>query len=151
MKIREIMTEDPVCCTPETKLQRVAQLMIENDCGCIPVIESRQNPQLLGLITDRDIVCRTIAQGQNPLELTAKDCMSSPCVTVAPTMSLEECCEVLKNSKVRRVPVVDQSGWCCGIVSQADIARRASDHQIAWLLKEISEEAESTSEMASIR
>src|SRR5207244_3459504 len=69
MQVKEVMTADPACCTPNTSLQEVAQMMIGHDCGEIPVIENDKNKRLIGVITDRDIVCRTVAKGLNPLEL----------------------------------------------------------------------------------
>jgi CBS domain-containing protein len=92
----------------------------------------------VGVITDRDITCRSVAMGNNPLEMTAGDCMSSPCITVTPEMSVEDCCQVMEENQVRRVPVVDESGACCGIVAQADIAQHASKRETARVVKEIS-------------
>src|SRR5688500_17365077 len=78
MQVREVMTADPACCIPKTGLQEVAQLMVDHDCGEIPVVENAQTKLPIGVITDRDIVCRAVAQGLNPLDLTAADCMSKP-------------------------------------------------------------------------
>jgi CBS domain-containing protein len=139
MQVQEIMTPGPACCTPDESLQKVARKMLENDCGEIPVVESLENPRPVGVITDRDITCRAVARGQNPLKLKASDAMSSPAVTVTPETSLEDCCKVMEDRKIRRVPVVDNSGSCCGIVSQADIARHAPDHDTAEVVRDISE------------
>ncbi len=139
MQVREIMTTDPACCMPTTGLSEVARMMIENDCGEIPVIENESSRLPIGVVTDRDIVCRIIASGLNPLELTAADCMSKPCVTVTPDMSLEECCRILEDNKIRRVPVVDDRGSCCGIVALADIALQTKKAVTAEVVKEVSE------------
>jgi CBS domain-containing protein len=139
MQVREIMTTDPACCTPKTTLQEVAQMMVDFDCGEIPVIENTENSLPIGVITDRDIVCRTVARGLNPLELTADDCMTRPCVTVTPETSVEECCRILEHNKIRRVPVVDAGGCCCGIVALADIALHAKKNATAEVVKEVSE------------
>ena len=141
MEIREIMTQDPVCCTPDTSLETVARLMLRHDCGEIPVIESDSTMRLIGVITDRDIVCRSLAQGQNPLTMAAKDCMSAPPVAVTPETSLEECCKTMEAHQIRRVPVVDDDQYCCGMVSQADIARRAGAEQTAGMVKGVSRPA----------
>jgi CBS domain-containing protein len=133
------MTTDPACCTSETSLQEVAQMMIDHDCGEIPVVENKQNYLPIGVITDRDIVCRTIAKGINPLDLTVAECISRPCITVTPEMSIEECSRILEANQIRRVPVVDASGCCCGIVSLADIALRARQSIVAEVVKEVSE------------
>jgi CBS domain-containing protein len=141
MEIREIMTPNPVCCTPDTALEAVARLMVRHDCGEIPVVESEDTMRLAGVITDRDIVCRTLAQGKDPLKMTAGECMSAPAVTVTPETRLEDCCQVMEEHRIRRVPVVDQNECCCGMVSQADIARRAPTEQTAEVVKEVSQSA----------
>ena len=138
MQVKEIMTADPACCISETALQEVAQMMVDHDCGEIPVVESQETKEPIGVITDRDIVCRTIARGINPLDLTVSDCMSSPCVTVTPEMSIEECSRIMEENKIRRVPVVAADGWCCGIVSLADIALQAKRSVAAEVVKEVS-------------
>ena len=139
MKVKGIMSKDPACCTRETSLQDVAVLMVEHDCGEIPVVDSLQSKRPVGVITDRDITVRSVALGKNPLELRARDCMSSPAVTVSPESDLDECCRLMEENQLRRIPVVDESGCCCGIVSQADIARNASDDDAGEVVKEISE------------
>ena len=139
MQVRDVMTADPACCISETTLQEVAQMMVDNDCGEIPVVESTKTQLPIGVITDRDIVCRTVARGLNPLDLTVGDCMSTPCVTVMPDMSVEECSRIMEENKIRRVPVVDADGSCCGIVALADIALYARRSVAAEVVKEVSE------------
>jgi CBS domain-containing protein len=133
------MTADPACCTSETGLQEVAQMMVDNDCGEIPVVDDKKKQMPIGVITDRDIVCRTVARGLNPFDLTVADCMSKPCVTVTPEMSVEECCRVLEENQIRRVPVVDAGGYCCGIVALADIAWHTRKSVAGEVVKEVSE------------
>ena len=145
MEVKDVMTPDPACCTPDTTLQRVAELMVENDCGEIPVVENAASMKPVGVITDRDIVCRTVAKGLNPLTLTASECMTTPAVTVTPDTSLDECCRVLEENQIRRVPVVDASGACCGIVALADIAKHAKKRETAEVVKEVSEPSSSAS------
>jgi CBS domain-containing protein len=145
MQVKEIMTPDPVCCTPDTMLQRVAEMMVEHDCGEIPVVENKANMLPVGVITDRDITCRTVARGLNPLIMTVADCMTTPPVTVMPDMTLEECCRVMEENQIRRVVVVDASGACVGIVAQADIARHASKHDAGEVVREVSEPSSSAS------
>jgi CBS domain-containing protein len=126
---------------PETGLREVAQMMVNNDCGEIPVVENLETKMPIGVITDRDIVCRTVARGLDPLELTAADCMSIPCVTVTPDMSLEECSRIMEEHQIRRVPVVDAAGSCCGIVALADIALHARKTVAGDVVKEVSRPA----------
>lgn len=139
MQVREIMTANPACCTPETSLQETARLMVEHDCGCVPVVENTENMKPVGTITDRDICCRTVAEGKNPLEMTAGDCMTTPVVTVAEDASVDDCCRVMEEKQVRRVPVVDAKGGCCGIVAQADIAQHASTARAGEVVREVSQ------------
>lgn len=121
--------------------------MVEHDCGEIPVVESKETLKPVGVITDRDITCRTVAQGKNPLAMTAGECMSSPCVTVTPETSVEDCCRMIEEHQVRRAPVVDEKGRCCGMVSQADIAAHAPKQQTADVVKEVSQPTETASRM----
>ena len=139
MQVKDVMTADPACCNSETALQEVAQMMVDHDCGEIPVLESTDTKRPIGVITDRDIVCRTIAKGLNPLDLTAADCMTTPCVTVTPEMSIGQCAWLMEDKKIRRVPVVDADGACCGIVALADIALRGKTGVTAEVVKEVSE------------
>jgi len=139
MKVVNIMSPGPVCCTTDTPLRDAAAWMVELDCGAIPVVDSAESRRPLGVVTDRDIVCRTLAMGRNALDLTVAACMSKPAVTVTPGMEVDECCRVMERHKVRRVPVVDTDGVCCGIVSQADVATKASTSQAARVLKNVSQ------------
>ena len=145
MQVKDIMTTDPACCTPDSTLQRVAEMMVENDCGEIPVVENIASMKPVGVITDRDITCRTVAKGLNPLTLTASECMTTPCVTVTPDLSLDECCRLMEEKQIRRVPVVDEGGACCGIVALADVARHAGKRDTAGVVKEVSEPGGSAS------
>jgi CBS domain-containing protein len=96
---------------------------VEHDCGEIPVCGAGRKP--IGVVTDRDIVCRLIARGKDPLRLRASDCMSSPVITVAPETSLEDCSRLMEQYQVRRLPVVAADGALCGMVAQADLVKRA--------------------------
>ncbi len=148
MKVKDVMTNNPACCTADTNLQEVAQMMVENDCGCIPVVENEETLKPVGVVTDRDICCRTVAEGKNPLDLTAGDVMSSPVATVTPEDSVDDCCRVMEENQVRRVPVVDQQGGCCGMVAQADVALKASEDATADVVKQVSQPAQAASRVS---
>jgi CBS domain-containing protein len=145
MKTKDLMTPKPACCTPETSLQQVAAMMVEHDCGCIPVVESQASLKPVGVVTDRDICLRTVAQGRNPLTLTAGDSMSSPVVTATPETSVKECCQMMEDNQIRRIVVVDETGGCCGIIAQADVARHATKQQTAEVVREVSQRNEEQS------
>ena len=145
MQVKEIMTASPACCTPSTPLRDVARAMVEHDCGEIPIVRSDTDGTLVGVVTDRDIVCRMVAIGRNPLEATAESCMSTPVVAVRESTPVEECARIMEDSQIRRVPVVNGGGMVCGIVSQADIAKNASRRITADLVKDVSQPADAPS------
>ncbi|HEX8248034.1 MAG TPA: CBS domain-containing protein [Pyrinomonadaceae bacterium] len=145
--VKIIMTENPTCCAPDTSLQEVAKMMVETDCGCIPVVDENLKP--IGMITDRDITVRAVARGKNPLDLTAGKIMTADVYTVTPETSIEECCRLMEKKQVRRVPVVDSQGTCCGMVAQADVANFASRKQTAEMVQEVSK-SPSMSQSASL-
>lgn len=138
MQVKEIMTRDVAYCSPDTSLQEIARMMREHDCGAIPVFDNDQNRHVIGIVTDRDIVIRAVAQGQNPAQLTARDVMSQPVATIPVDADIDECCRLMEERQVRRVPVVERDGSCVGIVSQADVARSAPEHETAEVVQEIS-------------
>ena len=139
MQVREIMTREPACCTPNTKLQDVARMMSEHDCGEIPICESESSRRPIGVITDRDIAVRVVAAGRDPSKMTARDCMSSPVVTIEPGASVEECAQLMESYQIRRVPVVERDGSCCGMVAQADLATKASPETSIEMVAAVSE------------
>lgn len=138
MKAREIMSPTPACCTPDTALPEVARQMVEHDCGAIPIVEE-MGKQVVGIVTDRDMVTRGIAERRNPLELRAKDVMTPNVETVSEDASLEEICNAMEQRQVRRIPVIDRNGGCVGIVAQADLARKGPESATAEVVKEVSQ------------
>ncbi len=150
MQASEFMTKTPICCVPDSSLREVAQMMVDHDCGAIPVVETFQTMRLLGIITDRDITCRTIAKGKNPQELLVKECMSSPTVAVNPESTLEECCLAMEKTQVRRIPVVDERGSCVGLVSQAHVVQHSTDGRIVEMLRRISRSTQEPSQVAAV-
>ncbi len=133
---RDVMTPDPACCTPNTSLDEVAKLMAQNDCGEIPVVDPAD--QIIGVVTDRDIVCRVVAAGKNPMAYTAETCMSGPVVTVRDDMPLDDVVATMEKHQIRRVPVVDARESCVGIISQADISWTGGPREVAKLVREVS-------------
>lgn len=135
---REIMTPAPAVCTPTTTLDEVAKLMRQNDCGEIPVVDSAERP--IGVVTDRDIVCRVVAEGKNPMAYTVDRCMSQPVITVSTDTPVEEVINTMEKHRIRRVPVVDASGACAGIIAQADVAWAERLSEVGELVREVSRE-----------
>ncbi|MEY4092967.1 MAG: hypothetical protein RLZZ53_166 [Acidobacteriota bacterium] len=135
---KDIMTAAPQCCSRDTTLNDVAKLMVEADCGEIPVTDGNR---LVGVITDRDIVCRAVANGKNPSAVTAAECMSEPVITVNEDATLEDVLAIMEGKQIRRVPVVDATGRCCGIISQADVALTARAGDVGELVREVSKDS----------
>lgn len=137
MDIQSVMTDNPACCPPEATLRDVARLMADTDCGQIPIVDAQRRP--LGVITDRDIAIRAVAQGVDTSTAQASDYMSSPATTVTADNSLEELADLMEQQQIRRVIVVDGRGTIAGIVAQADIALAGGERCIAQVVKQVSQ------------
>lgn len=135
--VSSVMTADPACCTADTPLRDVARMMVEHDCGQIPVVDAERRP--VGVVTDRDIAVRVVAAGKDPAQATAADAMTSPCSSVTSDTSLHDTTCLMEAQKVRRVPVVDGDGRLAGIVSIADLALAGKDQATAQVVKQVSE------------
>ncbi len=144
MQVKDVMTKDPVCCTPDAVLPDVARLMVTHDVGAIPVIESLDQRKPIGMITDRDICCRTVALNKNPLEMSVADCTTDECVVVEENASIEDCGKQMREGQLRRLVVVDEHGMCCGMVAQADLAG-ADPQQAAEVVSDVSRPSASAS------
>jgi CBS domain-containing protein len=123
LQARDVMTEGLALCAPETPLAELAALMVRYDCGAIPVVASLRSQRLIGIVTDRDLVCRTLAEGLDPTTMTAGQVMSQPVVTAAPETAFGDCVARMEQAQIRRLPIVDAAGEICGIIAQADVAR----------------------------
>ena len=137
---RDFMTPDPACCRPHTMLDQVAKMMVQYDCGEIPVIDMTDRP--IGVVTDRDIVCRMVAEGRNPMAYPAQTCMSEAVVTVHADAPIGDVVSTMERHQVRRVPVVDEQGVCVGIIAQADVAFVGRSGQVADLVRQVSRSTE---------
>ena len=138
MRARQLMTSDPACCRPDTTLDEVARLMLIHDCGEIPVVD--RSEKVVGVITDRDIVCRVVAEGKNPMAHTAAECMTQPVVSVGVDSPVDQVVSVMEGHRIRRVPVIDDNGVCAGIIAQADIARYTATGTVGELVRAVSAE-----------
>ncbi len=136
LDIRSIMTADPTCCSADTTLREVAQMMKDRDCGEIPVVDGNRKP--LGVITDRDIVVRALAQGDYSSSAKVSTCMTSPVTTITTQCILDECADAMEQNQIRRVVVVDEQGCVAGIVAQADIALACRDGRTGEVVKQVS-------------
>jgi len=119
---RDIMTDSPAVCTAETTAQDAARLMQDNDCGSLPVVESRDSMKLIGMVTDRDLALRILGRGQAP-STPIREAMTRNVSSVKLDDDLDAIESVMSGQQVRRVPVIDNNDRVVGIVAQADLAR----------------------------
>jgi CBS domain-containing protein len=142
MNARDVMTAEPACCLPTDTIQQAAKLMVEADCGCIPVVEDMQSKKIVGTLTDRDITCRCIAHGKGPDALVSEAMSTNPscCRADDDVRGVER---VMQERQVRRVPIVDEQSRCIGIVAQADLARAkdrgVTDQEVGRVVERVSE------------
>lgn len=121
MKVKEVLSAEPVICSSETYLQEVVQTMNQNNLSCLPVVESMAHKNPIGVITEKSICRRSIAEGLNPLRLTAGRVMNSNFKTVSPETSLEDCYRIIKSCKVRYLVVTDENNVCHGLITEDDV------------------------------
>jgi CBS domain-containing protein len=135
--VSDLMSDTLAVCTPDTPIEDVARLMVQHRCGEIPVVDNVDRGVPVGVVTDRDIVCRLVAKGKNPLTVRAEECMSQPAITVRADQPLPDAIATMERHQIRRVPVVDSSGICVGVLSQADVAWKA-ENAVGELVREVS-------------
>ena len=140
MQVRDVMTKDPACVTPGATIREAAQLMQRENVGIVPVVEEKGTNRLLGVVTDRDIAIRVVAEGRDGGTRVSVVMSSSRIRTCTLDDDVDEVMEAMANEQVRRIPIVDDSGMLVGIVAQADIVRKTRDEDKANnTVKEISE------------
>jgi CBS domain-containing protein len=132
--IKEIMTRDLRACEPNATVAEAAKVMAQEDVGPVPIVE---DGRLVGIVTDRDIVVRVVAEGRDPNATTVTEIASTELVTVSPDDDLDEALNLLAERQVRRLPVVE-GDRLVGIVAQADIARLGKDKKTGEVVEEIS-------------
>ena len=131
MQVQEIMTSNPTCCGPDASVQEAAKLMDDKSVGSIPVVNDAGEP--VGIVTDRDICCGAVAQGKGT-DTRVSEVMSKDVLTASPDEDVESCCNKMEEKQVRRAVVTDDTGKCCGIVAQADVAQEADGKETAELV-----------------
>ena len=139
-KVKEIMTSDPVCCIPQDSVTDVARLMKREDVGSVPVVKDRKSGKLSGIVTDRDLVLKVLAESRDPNSIEVEAVMTRTPVTCRDDEDLENCLDAMEKHQIRRMPIVDGGGRIVGIIAQADIATRGGEpEKTAELVEEISE------------
>lgn len=139
-KCSEVMTRDPVCGVPGDSITRVAQVMKQQDVGSVPVVDSNDSRKLVGIVTDRDLVVKVLAQGRGIENATVRDAMTSNPVSCRDNEDVDRAVKLMADRQVRRMPIVDGEGRLVGIIAQADVATRVNrDHKTGELVEAISE------------
>jgi CBS domain-containing protein len=133
-QIRDLMTENPSSCERSTSVAEAAKVMARENVGSVPVVE---DGRLVGVVTDRDLVVRVLAEGRDPQSTTVGEIASSELVTLSPDDGLDQALQLLARHQVRRLPVVEGERLV-GIVAQADIARHADEVQTGEVVEQIS-------------
>src|SRR5688572_29212191 len=105
MRVSDIMSPNVAGCETDSLVPEAARLMCQNDCGSIPVLDGQRRP--IGIVTDRDITCRGVAQGRDMQRTAVGEIMTKPVVTVGRDTSVDDCCELMEERQIRRVLVVD--------------------------------------------
>jgi len=131
MKAQDIMSKNPTCVTPDTTLVDAARLMKDENIGIVPVVESESSKRLVGVVTDRDIAVRAVAEGRDGNSTSVGHIMSSNVRTGTTTDSVNDVMDLMGREQIRRVPIVDDRGTLVGIISQADIVLEAKDDKRA--------------------
>jgi CBS domain-containing protein len=135
------MTKDVVTCTPQNTITEVARLMKTEDIGPVLIVDNEQSRTLVGIITDRDIVVKVLADGQDPKTTPVGEAMSKKLVTCRPDDDVDVAMKAMAQFQLRRIPVVGENMTLLGIISQADVATRVdAPEKTGEVVKEISEE-----------
>ena len=139
-KCNEVMTKNPVCCLPTDLASKVAQLMTSTDVGSVPIVENAQTKKLVGIVTDRDLALKIVAEGRDAKSTKAADVMTRKVVTCRAEDDVQTALDAMSEHKLRRIPVVDNNNGIVGIIAQADVATRVNQpEKTAAVVKGISQ------------
>ncbi|HEX7621189.1 MAG TPA: CBS domain-containing protein [Anaerolineales bacterium] len=139
-KCDEVMTKNPVCCLPNDMVEKVAQLMKRENIGSIPVIDNEQTNKLIGIVTDRDLTLKIVAEGRDAKSIKVEAVMTRKVVTCHAEDDLQKALDEMSGHQLRRIPVVDSDNKILGIIAQADVATRVNQpEKTAEMVKQISQ------------
>jgi len=135
-----VMTKNPVCCLPNDMVAKVAQLMKRENIGPIPVIENEETRKLVGIVTDRDLALKIVAEGRDAKSTKVEAVMTRKVVTCRAEDDLQIALDAMSKHQLRRIPIVDNDNKILGIISQADVATRIDQpEKTAAVVKGISQ------------
>ncbi len=135
MKVKKAMHEGAVWIAPDMPLREIAKKMKDEDIGALPVGEK---DRLVGMVTDRDIVCRAVASGKDIAKLRARDVMTKGITYCRTEQNLKEALDLMEKHAIRRLPVIDENKRMAGILSLGDISHSASQEDTADVVKAVS-------------
>ena len=139
MQCSEIMTKNPEFCLPGDPVFKAAQLMKSEDVGPIPIVQDKQTKKLTGIVTDRDLVLKVVAEARDPKSTPVEAVMTDDVVTCKENDDLDKAIRLMQDYQIRRIPVVDKNDHLLGIIAQADVATRLDSSRTAGkVVKEIS-------------
>jgi CBS domain-containing protein len=139
-KCNEVMTKNPVCCLPNDMVAKVAQLMKSKDIGPVPIIENEQTKKLVGIVTDRDLALKIVAEGRDAKSTKAEEVMTRKVVTCSGEDDVQKALDAMSEHQLRRIPVVGNDNRIVGIIAQADVATRVDQPaKTAEVVKDISQ------------
>lgn len=129
------MTKDPTTLAPDATIVEAARAMRDEDAGIMPVVDG---DRLEGVVTDRDIAVRVVAEGRDPNDVHVREVMSGRLVTVDPAQDIDEAMRLMAEHQVRRLPVCEEDGRIVGMLAQADVARHGEDSRTGETVENIS-------------
>jgi CBS domain-containing protein len=133
--VRDAMTSDPCAIDSGKDVSYAAKMMRDEDVGIAPIVEG---DQLVGVLTDRDIAIKVVAEGKDPTSVRVMEVATTNLITVDPAQDLDEALRLMGQHQVRRLPVVEEDGKLVGVLAQADVAREGRDSKTGELVEEIS-------------
>ena len=135
--IRDVMTANPACVSAKDSIRDVARIMAREDTGVVPVVDGKK---VIGMITDRDIVVRLVAEGKDPSNAKVNEAMTKNVRSIKEDSTINDALQVMSNAQIRRVPVVNNNNEIIGIVSMKDIATESRESgKVGKAVEEISE------------
>ena len=142
MKCSEVMTDNPACCLPGDLVSQAARVMRREHVGPVPVISDEQTRELIGIVTDRDLAIKVVAESRDSNKTTVGEVMTNTIVACRGDDDMSSAIAAMEEHQIRRIPVIDQGGRIVGIISQADVATRVHEpERTAEMVEEISRAA----------
>ena len=141
MKCREVMTDNPVCCLPNDFVSQTARVMRREHLGLVPVVSDDQTRQIIGIVTDRDLAIKVVAEGRDPNRTTVDDVMTRAIVICRDDDDLSNAIAAMEEYRIRRIPVIDHGGRIVGIISRSDVSHRFQGWKTARMVEPVSRAA----------